>query len=330
MSSAPLLPRGTALAGALLLTLSACGGATDGEGGAAGGPSQQGGRGGEDALQVTTSFYPMTNLAREVGGDHVQVSQLTPDGADPHHFELSPKQTGAVQEAELVVHLGSMQPAVDAAVKAVAQDSAWDAAEATELEAKAHELGVDEGHEGEGHEGHDHGPVDPHYWLDPVTYGESATALAEELAELDPDHAADYRENARAYVQELTALDEELEKSLSSCRQDTLVVAHEAYGWFTARYGLDQLAASGLNNEAEVSPQRLAELTRLIEDAGVSTIYAEPLTPQDNAQTLAAETGTEVEVLDPAAGITEDSPAQDYLGIMEHNREVLVAGQECS
>lgn len=316
--SAPRVLLGAALAACL--PLAACGGPSD---------AGTDGQGSEPArLEVFAGFFPLAELAREVGGDHVEVTQVAGQGADPHHLEMSPQATGALQEADLVLHLRSMQPALDAAVEAVAADHAWDAADAVDLAAGPAES--HEEHEEEGHEGHDHGGKDPHFWLDPTAYAKAATSLGEELARRDPDHAQDYRDNARSYVRELEELDAELTTGLADCRVTDLVVGHQAYGWFGARYGFHQLGVAGLSNEAEVSPAHLAELTEVVRAAGVTTIYAEPLSARDNAQALADETDTRVAVLDPAAGVSGESAAQDYLGIMRANLRTLRAGQECS
>lgn len=323
-------------AGALAATLVLAGCGDEADGGSDAG----------QAMAVSTGFFPLTHLVEKVGGDHVEVTQVTPSGADPHHLEMTPKSTGQLQEADLVVYLEAMQPALDSAVDAVAGDHSWDVAEAVDLEAGPpvgeaedeggeHDHAEDEGeghddHADHGHEGHDHGGVDPHFWLDPITYAKAARATGERLAEQDPDHADDYRRNAEAYAEELEALDDELAKGFASCEITDLVVGHEAYAWFSARYGFHQLGVAGIANGAEVSPARLAELTGVVREAGVTTIYAEPLTPQDNAEALAAETGTAVEVLDPVAGLSDSSAAEDYVGLMRANAETLRAGQDCA
>lgn len=343
-----------ALTASAALLLTACGGQDE--------PSAGGATANDEAsVTVVSGFFPLTELAQKVGGDRVEVTQVAPDGSDPHHTEMTPQTTGRVQEADLVLHVSTMQPALDAAIQAVAADRAWDVGEAVDLEAgpqgtageapsgqESH--GSDHGdesseshaghdhagdaqagheHEGHGHEGHDHGGVDPHFWLDPLAYARAAESLGERLAQQDPEHAEEYRDNARQYVDQLKELDRELQQQLASCRITDMVVGHEAYGWFGARYGLHQLGVAGIANGAEVSPARLAELSSVVRSAGVTTIYAEPLSPRDNAQALADETGTQVAVLDPAAGLGENSAARDYLGIMRANAETLRAGQEC-
>ena len=113
-----IAPRPAALTvAASLLALSACG---SGEGPAA---TADGGR-----LAVLTSFYPLQFVTERVGGDLVDVRNLTPPGAEPHDLELTPQDVAGVSEADLVVHLGGFQPAVDEAVEGQAPASGLDVA----------------------------------------------------------------------------------------------------------------------------------------------------------------------------------------------------------
>ena len=73
----------------------------------------------------------------------------------------------------------------------------------------------------------------------------------------------------------------------------------------------------------------MAEVVAHIKEHGVSTIYTEPLAPRAVAKTIATEAGVKVATLDPLEGITDQSAAQDYLGVMRANLETLREGQEC-
>ncbi|WP_114906050.1 metal ABC transporter substrate-binding protein [Ornithinimicrobium murale] len=189
-----------------------------------------------------------------------------------------------------------------------------------------------EGHEddGAGHEGHDHGPLDPHFWLDPQRYADATEAIAEELAIADPANAEAYRANAQAFAAELGALDTEFSQALATCEQDTMVTTHEAFGYLADRYGLHQIGISGIVPDGEVSPARVAEITRTVEELGVPAIYAESSAGGDLADVIASETGTQVLSLDPIEGISGDSAGSDYLEVMSANLEALRQGQGCA
>src|SRR5918997_3825695 len=111
-----------ATASAAALALAGCGGA-----------DATAGSTGEDGLTVVAGFYPLEWAAQRVGGDRVDVTSLTPPGAEAHDRELAPRDVGAIVDADLLVHLEGFQPAVDDAAANEAADSAWDAGTAAHL-----------------------------------------------------------------------------------------------------------------------------------------------------------------------------------------------------
>ena len=68
-------------------------------------------------LTVMASFYPLQYLAEKIGGEHVSVTSLTPEGAEPHDLELSPKMVDSLSSADAVVYLAGFQSAVDEAIE---------------------------------------------------------------------------------------------------------------------------------------------------------------------------------------------------------------------
>lgn len=285
---------------------------------------------GDASLTIATSFYPLQHAAEQIGGDHVAVTNLTKPGAEPHDLELTPKQVLEATRADALVYLKDFQPSVDDAAKE-AGDSAMDVSPFARLDIETDEH---EGHDHEkgeeGHAGHDHGGTDPHFWLDPTRYADVVEALGERFAEADPDHAADYRANAKEFAGELTALDEDLTAGLDDCTSTDLVTGHSAFAYFADRYGFHQESVSGLAPGAEPSPTALADLVEHIEDEKITTVYAETLVPQDTADTIARETGAEVAVLDPIEGLTDASAGDDYVSVMRSNLETVREGQDCS
>jgi len=292
-------------------------------------------RSADDGLTVVAGFYPLEWAAERVGGDRIEVSSLTPPGAEAHDLELTPQEVGAVSEADLLVYLEGFQPALDEAAGAEAGDSAWDAGTAADLVAgdSAHEGEGEDAHEGEedapeGEEG-DPEAVDPHFWLDPTRLAAVGDALAGRLTELDPDGAATYEENAAALRADLEALDTEIRDALAGCTVGTLVTAHDAFGYLAARYGLEVVGISGLSPSQEPDPAQLAEISTLVRERGVTTVYTETLVDHDVAETVAEEAGVATVVLDPLEGLTDESAGSDYLEVMRANLGTLQQGQSC-
>ncbi|MBT2478244.1 metal ABC transporter substrate-binding protein [Streptomyces sp. ISL-94] len=294
--------------------------------------SGAGASGGEDGkLDVMASFYPMQFLAEQIGKDHVKAGTLTKPGVEPHDLEITPKQTAQLGEADVVLYLKSLQPAVDKAVAQSGVKNVVDAATLTRLEVHG-TSGHDHAHEGEeGHaagegEGHEHGSEageDPHIWLDPVKYAEVAKGVGAALEKADPDHAADYKKNTDDLVGKLTALDTEFKDSLKDTATKTFITTHSAFGYLAERYGLDQEGISGFDPESEPSPARMKDLQAVAKAENVTTVFFETLASDKTAKTLATDTGLKTDVLDPLEGITDKSQGADYFEVMRSNLKNL-------
>ncbi|MFE1547533.1 metal ABC transporter substrate-binding protein [Streptomyces sp. NPDC058718] len=315
----------TAVAGAVALgivSLSACAGTSDAAD-----------KGSSGKLDVVASFYPMQYLAEQIGGGHVAVDTLTKPGVEPHDLELKPKQIGALGEADVILYLKGIQPAVDDAIAQAGVKNTVDAATLTTLEAHGDEVGHEHGHEGEehaaeeaGHEGHDHGSeagTDPHIWLDPVKYAEVAKGVGAALEKADPAHSADYKKNTDALVKKLGALDTEFETGLKNTATKTFITTHSAFGYLAERYGLEQEGITGIDPESEPSPARIKELQDIAEKDKVTTVFFETLASDKTAKTLAGDTGLRTDVLDPLEGITDKSKGDDYIEVMQSNLAAL-------
>lgn len=322
----------TSVALATTLALGACGsGGTSGGGGA-------GESAGDGALEVLASFYPLQFVAERVGGDRVEVSNLTPPAAEPHDLELSPAQARSIGTADLVVYQSGFQAAVDEAVDAREPAHLVDATEAAGLEEHPGESSAttdgtadehaDDSHASDTHDHSSDGGLDPHFWLDPTRLIPVAEEVAAELSEVDPDGADEYAANLADLTADLTALDDEFTQGLASCTSPYLVTSHEAFGYLAERYGLEQIGITGIDPEAEPSPARLREVADIIRDHGVSTIFFETLTSPKVTQTLAQDVGVQAAVLDPLEGLSDGGG--DYLDVMRANLEALRTGLVCA
>ncbi len=272
-------------------------------------------RSADSRVHVVAAFYPLAYAAQQVGGDRVTVETLTKPGGEPHDLELLPRQILDIQDAALVVHLSHFQPAVDAAVAAHAAERSLDVAKAADLLTLTEE--------------HDHGAVDPHFWLDPTRLAAVGEAIADRLAQADPAGAAAYRANAAAFTAQLTTLDAELETGLATCTNRDLVTGHSAFGYFAERYGFTQEPISGLSPDLEPRASDLAHVVEFVREHDVRTIYAETIASPLITQTLARETGARIAVLDTVEGISDESAAADYPGVMRANLATLRLGQDC-
>ena len=294
-------------------------------------------------LTVMASFYPLQYLAEKIGGEHVSVTSLTPEGAEPHDLELSPKMVDSLSSADAVVYLAGFQSAVDEAIEQQAPKTVIDVSPAAELveagtdanhpseeEEEATDeaqSGETEGHDHEGHEHHHDMSADPHFWLDPTRMAKAATLVGDKLAEADSAHADVYKANAKALAEELNTLSDTLVTKTSKCQVKTFVTAHTAFGYLADRTGLTQVGISGLDPESSPSPARLAEIGQIAKEQGVTTIFTEALIDPKVAQTLADDLGITTAVLDPIESQTDAS--KDYAATMNSNIDALTKALDC-
>jgi zinc transport system substrate-binding protein len=276
-----------------IATLVACLGACAGCGGSSTGAS--------DRTTVVAAFYPLAWAAETIGGATVDVHNLTPAGAEPHDVELKPREVAELQRADVVLYLShGFQPAVEEATKA---------ASGKRIDALAG-LGLKPG------VGDEAGKTDPHVWLDPVLYARVVRRIGAALGRPKP---------AEKLAARVLALDREYRTGLAHCATHEFVTSHAAFGYLAARYGLQQLAITGIDPSSEPSPKRLAELAHFVREKHISTVFFERLVSPKLAEAVAREAGAKTAVLDPIEGLTpaEASAGDTYLTIMRRNLSEL-------
>lgn len=284
----------------------------------------------DDGVQIAAAFYPLQFVASRVAGDDAEVIGLSAPGKEPHDLEPTVAETATIASADLVIHEHGFQPAIDAAIEENAGGTVLDAADVVDLVPFSEESHSEEGHSEEEHseEEHEHGDLDPHFWLDPIRVAALADAVAADLADIDPDHADDYTARAAALRTDLEALDQRFTDGLASCERSTIVVSHDAFGYLD-KYGLEVAPIAGLSPDAEPTPADLADLQRLIDTDGITTVFGERLASPALTETLASDAGVTTAVLDPIEGLTDETSDDDYLSLMDANLTALQEANGC-
>ena len=299
-------------------------------------------------LKVAASFYPIQWLTQQIGGDHVDVSSVTPAGAEPHDFEIGTKQIAELNKTKALFYVKGFQPSLDDAVGSLSDVSAVDLTKNVNLvhhegllehdhdhgdkkdgEAKKDdgEKGHEDGKEHDHAEDHDHGDAaDPHFWLDPARMKRAADAIAAELSKKDPGHADAYKKNNEALQKKLDGLDKSFQTGLATCERRSIVTTHTAFGYLADRYKLSQVGLSGIDPESEPSPATLAKVKKYVQENGTTTIFTEELVSGKPAETLAKETKTVTAVLSPLESKPEKG---DYEAAMTDNLTALKKALAC-
>ena len=273
-------------------------------------------------VAIVTTTYPLTYLAERIGGDRVSVVQLVKPGIESHDFEPSPSDVRAISNADIFIF---NHPAFESwALAAVSNSGAGPASvvQTVNLESDG------EDHGGQAVDDHD---FDPHVWLNPLKANEQANRILAALVSFDPTGSISYVRNADGVGVELNTLDDLIKAQLSVCALEKVVVSHLAYGHMAERYGFEQIGLAGLSPEFESGPSHVASVIRLIKETGIRHILQEPIVSGRLAETVAAETGTELLVLHPLEVRTVDevNAGEDYISIMKTNAEVLRTALQC-
>jgi zinc transport system substrate-binding protein len=157
-------------------------------------------------------------------------------------------------------------------------------------------------------------------WLDPVLFSQVVKRIGAVV------HAS-----PTPLVRELQQLDREYRRGLRNCARKDVVTSHAAFGYLARRYGLRQVAITGLTPEAEPTPQQLANVVRLVRRSHATTVFFERLVSPRLADTVAREVGAKTAVLDPIEGLTPDEQKQGdtYITLMRQNLAALRKALAC-
>ena len=271
-------------------------------------------------LQVVASYYPLYDFARQVGGNLVNVTNVTPAGAEPHDYEPSPRTLATAQAAPVFIYNGAsqMEPWAQGFLAGY-RHTTIKASSGIALQQMASE--DDASNQAQ----------DPHFWLDPVLAQQIVANIRDGLSRADPTHAAHYAANATAYLAQLRRLDHDFAAGLQQCQTRTFITSHAAFGYLAQRYHLDVRSIAGLTPDEEPSASKLAELTNLMRTQNLHYIFFESLVSPRLAATIATETGAKTLVFDPIEGVSERAQAQgqNYLSIQRQNLANLRIAGTC-
>lgn len=267
------------------------------------------------APSVVTTVFPLSWMAQQIAPE-AALTFLGAGGHDPHDVELGTQDRVALEQADVVAHVGpvAFQPQVE--------DALGDRTDG--VVSILDVLG-----EGAFLAARDDDRLDPHIWFAPALMADVAAALGEALAAADAEAAAGYRERARAVDAQLRALNVELDQILSDCEHDEAVVSHEAYAYLLVPRGLDQHGVAGVDPEGGASPAALAELADRIRAEGITAVLAEPIEGRADAEALAREADVALLDIDPLESVTPEQAARGYPALLREQAQTFATALDC-
>jgi ABC-type Zn uptake system ZnuABC Zn-binding protein ZnuA len=252
-------------------------------------------------LKVAASIPPLADFVRQVGGDRVEVELLVAPGSSVHTYEPTPRQVQFLAGAQLLVLNGlSLEFWADDLVHGLGRKAPL------VVDTSRGILGLAE----------EEGGPDPHIWLDPSKAQIQVENIRDSLIQVDPAGAEVYRKRATQYIERLQALDREILSRTRAWQRRRFIAFHSAWRYFATRYGLEQVTVIEEFPGKEPSPQYLAEVVRKARALEAGAIFAESQLSPKAAQTIAAEAGKEVLILDVLGGVPGRTT---YINLMRYN-----------
>ena len=272
-------------------------------------------------LKLLASFYPIAIMALNItdGVEGVAVESMAQQQTGClHDFQMTTADMKKAETADaFLINGAGMEGFLDKISDQLPELPVIDSSTGIPLIASG------EDHHHDGGEGHDHDQEDynPHLWVSITNCMEQVRNLSEGIIALDPEHEAEYRENTETYLEKLSALRDKMHSALDHVKNKDIITFHEAFPYFAEEFGLHIAAVINREPDSQPSAKELADTIRLVRETGVKALFVEPLYPETSAVIIAAETGAQVYVLDPAVSGEWDKNA--YLTAMESNLQVL-------
>lgn len=269
-------------------------------------------------VKVLTSIKPLQLIAAAVQDGVAIPEVLLPPGASPHNYALRPSDVRKVQSVDLLYWIG---PDMEGFLPRVLNGRTLPNVAVQDLPGmKLRRFAEDSHSHAEEADEHDHdhrpGSLDAHLWLSPVNARVIATKMAADLSAADPDNAARYQSNLKAFDERLDALDARLKKRLADVQGKPYFVFHEAFDYFEDAYGLRHVGVFSVAAEVQPGAQHVAAMRARLQEVGKTCVFSEPPLRPRLAETLVAGLPVKLAELDALGGYTP-ATAQGYEQVLE-------------
>ncbi len=189
-------------------------------------------------IKVIASFFPMYEFARNVAGDRADVSTFIPNGDEPHGWEPTAQAIQDLQNSQLFIYNGAGIEAFIPQFLSLGNFSNTTFVRASQG-IQMQDADVVHMNPDEAKPVIEQGGKDPHVWNDPILAQQEIRNIANAMEKADPANAQYYETNANTYITKLAKLDQDIKSGLSNCQTHTFVSFHNAFNYFSQRYGLN-------------------------------------------------------------------------------------------
>ena len=271
---------------------------------------------GDFPIGAVATVGMVAELVRNVGGEHVKVTQMMGSGIDPHLYKSTRDDVQMLLDCDILFYSGLM-------LEGKISDVLDKVARGKPVVAVTEAMDVSSLLEPDDFKGH----FDPHVWMDVGAWSLAVDAVASALVKFDPKHAEQYLQNAKSYQEQLAELHEYGKRSIKTIPRDQriLITSHDAFNYFGRAYGLDVQGIQGLSTESEAGLQRINELVSLIVSKGVRSVFVESSVPRKNIEAIVEGVRSRGKEITIGGELYSDAMGKQgkyegtYVGMLDHN-----------
>jgi zinc/manganese transport system substrate-binding protein len=278
---------------------------------------------GATTIRMVTTIPDLADMARQVGGDLVEVKSLATGVEDIHGVPMKPSFAVLLNRADVVVLMGleaehaflpalleaSRNPRIQRDMPGYIDCSVY----VTPLEVPTR---IDRAL------GDIHPMGNPHFNLDPGNGKNIVRAIVDGLSRNYPANATTFRKNGDAYLAKLDEAIVRWKREAGPLKGKKLVSYHPDMIYFAERFGMEQFGTIEIRPGVDPTPSHVADLIERMRKEKVGIVVRELHYPASLAESVARQTGAKlIELPAMVGGVPE---AKDYISLIDYNVRTMV------
>jgi zinc/manganese transport system substrate-binding protein len=241
-------------------------------------------------LNVVTTTPDLSALAREIGGDAVDVKTLAKPSEDPHFVDAKPSHIVTLNRADVLIEggaeleIGWLPPLLESA-----RNSRLAAGSPGLIMASQGIRMLEVPATLDRSRGDVHALGNPHFLIDPMSAKVVAATIAEHFAQLAPESAPLFRANLARFNAAVDAKYGEWQRMLAPFKGAKIVTYHNDFPYFADRFKLQVVETLEPKPGIAPSPAHLAQVIAKMKGENAHVILVQPYQNRKTAETVARQ-----------------------------------------
>lgn len=276
-------------------------------------------------IRVVTTIGMIADLAKNIGGEMVEVTSLMGTGVDPHLYKASAGDVTLVSQADLILYNGlHLEAGISGVLERLSDQKPNQVLAVTKNIDRLKLTAPPEFA----------GAYDPHVWFDVTLWTNVAETIRSALVKLMPSAEAHFQTRAKKYILQLEDLHIYVKEKATQIEASkrVLVTAHDAFGYFGQAYGFEVRGLQGISTATEAGTADVRNLAQFIADRKIPAIFVESSVPRQSIEAVQAavqarkfEVQIGGELFSDAMG-NPDTKEGTYIGMVQHNIDTIFDG----